>query len=117
MGSKRITFRHFLAAPALAAVVFALAPATPAFALTGKGVSGALRVQNAGLITNAAAPSRPRTCEKSRDKEGLVTHSAAGADNVGRKFVPVACEQPPKSEVNLPGALSKAAANAFAALG
>jgi hypothetical protein len=53
--------------------------------------------------------TRARTCHKS----GSTAHST----DVARRFTPVACEQPPKSELNLPSTLRAASANALAAIG
>jgi hypothetical protein len=94
----------------LPAIAIALVTSAPASALTGYGVSAALRGGQTAFTARAAAPdNRARTCHKGSAK----THEG----DLGRKFSPVACEQPPKSELNLPGAIDQTSASALAAIG
>lgn len=99
---------------ALPAAVGALT-AAPASAVSGYGVSGALRSGQTFEIAKTASRGRQGTCEKSRGKVAMA-HRAA-SKSVDRRFAPVACEQPPKSEVDLSGAFKQASASALAAIG
>jgi hypothetical protein len=93
--------------PLACGVLLGLAVAAPAGAVTGGfGASAALH-QGKVLTISVAAVGRPQhSCQENR----------AGG-RVGRKFAPVACEQPPRSTPLPPDALAKAVAGALAAIG
>ena len=86
-----------------------LAVAAPAGAVTSSpGIAVLLKESK-----TVAAPAESRathSCQDSRSSAGK------SSGNPARKFAPVACEQPPKSDVISP-ALSKAFAAAAAAIG
>jgi len=112
MGFPRTAFSHGSARPAilLPAILLALAASGPASALTGYRVSAALRSgQTAFAAKSTTSDTRARTCHKASSK----THST----DLARKFTPVACEQPPKSELSLPSTIRAASASALATIG
>ena len=81
----------------------ALAASAPAAAVTpAPGVSATLHEGKVVLVSETTSRQQ-HSCQENRAK-------------VGRKFAPVACEQPPKANLASPG-LSKAVATALATLG
>ena len=95
---------------AVLSLAIALTAAPAAAALTGYGVSTALRgASSQVLVSQKLRDQRAKTCQKHAGR--------AEGRSIGRKFNPVACEQPPKSEPNLPTALKQATASALAAIG
>ena len=94
---------------ALATALAALAGAAPAGAVTGGfGVAAALRSSPFGL-TAGTATSKWHSCQAG--------DRSAQTRRLGRKFHVIACEQPPKSNLNLPSSIAKATAAALSVLG
>jgi hypothetical protein len=92
--------------PLACAALLGLAVAAPAGAVTG-GFGASAALHQGKVLTISAAAARPQhSCQENR----------AGG-RVGRKFAPVACEQPPRSTPLPPDALAKAVAGALAAIG
>jgi len=92
-------YARLLAATGLAA----LAAAAPAAAVTtAPGVSTILHTGNVVVVSESTARQQ-HSCQSNHAK-------------VGRKFAPVACEQPPKANLANPD-LSKAVATALATIG
>jgi hypothetical protein len=100
MGRTRL-----LAATALGSLVLV----APAGAVTGGfGASTALQ---GGKVLAVTGERQQHSCQANRSGDRV------SSNQFGRKFAPVACEQPPKSDLLTPGGLSKAVASAIAALG
>jgi hypothetical protein len=100
------------------AAVLALVGAAPASAVTGGfGVAKALQRAPAPLFVPADPVSKGRkdSCEASSTRAAK-TQSEKTAKGLDRTFAPVACEQPPRSQVLTPETLKQAAHAAFAAL-
>src|ERR1700761_6262127 len=91
----------------LAATGFAgLAVAAPAGAVTiGAAPSAALHRGSVVSVTTAAS-RESHSCQADKT-----------ANRAARKFAPVACEQPPRSNLVTPDQIGKAVASAIAALG
>jgi hypothetical protein len=98
----------------IVAVVLALVAAAPASAVTGGfGVANALRGQLLPISTVDGTSAKKHTlCEAtgSRASNKLMSQFE-------KQFVPVACEQPPRSLVLTSDAFRKATAAALSALG
>lgn len=102
----------------LVAAALLLVGAAPASAVTGGfGVSKALRGAPLPISFETASGKRKHTwCEATGARTSKVPQSKA-MSKVEKQFVPVACEQPPRSQVLTSDALKQAAAAAFAVLG
>ena len=93
-----------------AAALAGLAVAAPGGAVTiGSAPSAALHRGTVVAVT-ADASHDQHSCQANRTGDRI---SSAHT----RKFAPVACEQPPKSNLLTPDQISKAVANAMAAIG
>jgi hypothetical protein len=102
----------------LVAAALLLVGAAPAFAVTGGfGVSKALRGTPLPVsFTTATGKSKHTFCESTGARTSKLAHSK-GMARIERQFAPVACEQPPRSQLLTSDALQKATAAAFALLG
>jgi hypothetical protein len=100
--------------PLLIATVVTLAVASPAAAVTGYGVAGALHAVTSSALTTSKAKAT-HTCQAGdgRDSKGTPKKTVAGTV---KKPAVVACEQPPRSEVLAQG-LKQAGAAALATFG
>jgi hypothetical protein len=102
----------------LLTVLAALIAAGPAMAITGAGVSSALRTGDA--VTISASPvkgTKARTCQAGTDKNTGASKKQPPVIATTHKFAVVACEQPPRSEFVSPGLLNKATASALDTIG
>jgi hypothetical protein len=102
--------------PLLAATAMSLAVAAPAAAVSGFGVSSALRHEAAVTIAvTGSKKSATHTCQAGSNKR---EPAPAKSTVIGspRKYAVVACEQPPKSEVVTSG-LKQASIAALATIG
>jgi hypothetical protein len=100
------------------AAVVSLVGAAPASAVTGGfGVAEALQRAPAPLFAAAVPESKGKkdSCEASNTRAAK-TQKAKTVKGLDRTFAPVACEQPPRSQVLTPETLKQAAQAAFAAL-
>jgi hypothetical protein len=101
----------------IAAALF-LVGAAPASAVTGGfGIAEALKRGPAPLLVTAQADSKGKkdSCEAS-SRGAAETQKAKVAKALDRKFAPVACEQPPRTQVMTPETLKEAAKAVFAVL-
>ena len=86
--------------PVLAAFAISLAVAAPAGAVSGFGVSSALRpASNLTLAAKTGKDARTHTCQAGQ--QGKAPAKAALV-STPRNFAVVACEQPPRSEFITP---------------
>jgi hypothetical protein len=97
-----------------AATVAVLAAASPAWALSGEGVSTTLTAARLSTVAGGKTEAKTHTCQAGDTKGKTKAHSAVVGTT--RKTAVVACEQPPRSQVLGPG-LKQSAANVLAALG
>ncbi len=105
----------------LVAVVLALVSAGPAAALTGGfGVAEAVHGAPLPILPKGAAKKGEGNLASCHASE-LRLHGAAGTpsvgEQIGKKAAPVACEQPPRSQLVSPEDLRHAVAAALAVLG
>jgi hypothetical protein len=112
-------------APALTVAVAALAlvASSPAAAMTGGfGISDALaggpqlRIAQ-GKQQVRILPEKQRERTRTCDAEGPRAQAPGAFRELTKRFVPVACEQPPRSQFLLPHTLTQATAAALAVLG
>jgi hypothetical protein len=96
--------------PLVAVSVFALLGAAPAAALSGYPLIGGL---HPATLTVAKSKESKHTCQAGRDQTRAAVKTTA-ADR--HTIPPVACEQPPRSQIVLPG-LKQATASALALFG
>lgn len=103
---------------AVTAVIALLALAAAPSALAKGSVTIDTRLISALKVSSAAVPvalerkDRLRSCQV-----GASRSRVPGASETQRKAATVACEQPPRSNLNLPGGLKAAEAGALAAGG
>jgi hypothetical protein len=99
-------------------VALALVGAGPAAAVTGLGVSEAVHSSSLPVqaFTKSKKDGKLASCHAA-ELGARATGSAGFAKKVGNKAAPVACEQPPRSELPLSNALKHATAAAMAVLG
>jgi hypothetical protein len=111
-----ITMRTLSAMLAVAALL--MAGAAPASAVTGGfGVSKALRGAPLPIsFARASGKSKHTFCEATGARASKLQHSKTMA-TLEKQFAPVACEQPPRSQLLTPDALKQAATAALAVLG
>jgi hypothetical protein len=105
----------------LVAAALVLVVASPALAVTGGfGIEKALRPTVTLDLGSAKSQSSGHraACESDSTRGGPAAKKKAGsAKNAGREVTPVACEQPPRSQLLTPDELKKATAAAIAVLG
>ena len=105
----------------LAAAALFLIGAAPASAVTGGyGVSAALRLGPAPLaiqLLPANARSKHEACETTEGMSKKAEKAYPTLKKMPRLFAPVACEQPPRSWVNMQNALRHSTAAALGAVG
>jgi hypothetical protein len=105
----------------LVAVVLGLVAAAPAAAVTGGfGVAEALHGAPLPVLSMGTTKRGEGKLASCHASELGVRGSAAPAgiaEKIGKKAAPVACEQPPRSELLPPDALKHAVAAALAVLG
>jgi hypothetical protein len=102
------------------AAILVLVTASPASAVTGGfGVAKALR--GSALPVPGAAVKRgertPSACHADIASSGGWVKKTGAAGDFARKFAPVACEQPPRSQFLSPDALKHATAAALSVIG
>ncbi len=108
MGLSRLTL--------VAAVAASLVAAAPAAAMTGLGVAPALhRTVTVTIAATGSKADKTRTCQAGSTKQGAAAKPKAIVS--ARDYPVVACEQPPRSHVQLPDTLKQAAANVLATIG
>ena len=103
----------------LLAAALSLVAAAPASAVTGGfGIADGLRGKPAPLLAASEVGKKGKS-RRSSCEAGTVpsTKSSALARELGREIAPVACEQPPRSEVIPPDALDRARAAMLAVIG
>jgi hypothetical protein len=103
----------------LLAAALVLVAAAPASAVTGGfGIADGLRGKTTALLAASEAgqkgKSRRSSCEAGKPPS---TKTSALATELGRQIAPVACEQPPRSEVIPPDAFDRARAAMLAVIG
>ncbi len=105
----------------LAAAALVLVGAAPASAVTGGyGVSAALRLGPAPLaiqLQPANSRSKHQVCEATEVVSKKAEKAYPTLKKMPRLFAPVACEEPPRSWVNMPNAFRHSTAAAFGAVG
>jgi hypothetical protein len=100
------------------AAVLVLVTSAPASALTGGfGVAKALQLGGMPLVVAAKKGETRRSSCEADSPSAKRTAKAGLADQVGREIAPVACEQPPRSQVLTADAFKQATAAALAVLG
>ena len=101
----------------LVAVALLLVGAAPALAVTGGfGVAEALRGKPLPIaLTQGAAAKKHAICEAANRRKNLPTSNVV--NELEKRFTPVACEQPPRSQAITGDALKHATAAALAVLG
>jgi hypothetical protein len=106
---------------ALVAVVLALVGAGSAGALTGGfGVAEAVHAGSVPVLQTGTAnreEGKLASCHASELRVRGAAGSASRGEKIGRKAAPVACEQPPRSQLVSPDDLKHAVAAALAVLG
>jgi hypothetical protein len=102
----------------LVAAALLLVGAAPASAVTGGfGLSKALRGAPLPVsFARATGKSKHTFCEATGARTSKLTQSKTTA-KLEKQFVPVACEQPPRSQLLTSDALQKAVSAALAVLG
>ena len=102
----------------LVAAALLLVGAAPALAVTGGfGVAKALRGEPLPIgVAQVSAKNKHTFCEATGDRTSKLA-KASKLTKVEKQFVPVACEQPPRSQVLTDDALKQATAAALAVLG
>lgn len=101
----------------LALLVLAAAPAALAKSTVTipSGLVGTLRIQSAA--TTIARKDHIRSCQVGASRSRIKLAGSSSAGETERKASTVACEQPPRSSLNLSGGLKGAEAGAIASAG
>jgi hypothetical protein len=106
-------------AVALAILALAVAPAALAkeTVTIDSGLMARLQVAYAVPATAVARKDHVRSCQVGASRSRIKLAGASSAGETERKASTVACEQPPRSNLNLSGGLKGAEASAIAAAG
>jgi hypothetical protein len=109
--------RSKLASAAIALVAFAAAPSALASGTVtiAPGLVDTLRVSTAA--TEVVRKDNRRSCQAGASRSRVRLPGPSSAGETERRASAVACEQPPRSQPNLSGALSSAETGAIATAG
>jgi hypothetical protein len=107
--------RATVAAVALAAL--ATASAAPAKNTVTIGGSFVKPLRPAAVPTPVAAKDTRHSCQAGASRKRIILPGPASVSETERKAAVVACEQPPRSHLNVSGALQTAQTGGIAAVG
>jgi hypothetical protein len=108
--------KHLSVPVAVAALALAAAPVAPAVNLPG-GLLAALHSRSLATDVAAQKSGKRRSCQAGDDRARIRLAGPEPVRETERKSATTACEQPPKSNLNLNGGLKGAEASALVAAG
>jgi hypothetical protein len=108
--------KHLSIPVAVAALALAAAPVAPAVTLPG-GLLAALHARASASDAVAQKNGRRRSCQAGDERSRIRLAGPEPVRETERRSATLACEQPPKTEINLNGGLKGAEASALVAAG